>query len=814
MTLNFAGCSHFWDVWNRPLTIWNVTPEPPNADPTPYRHWASQIDYPDAHSAPHNPELFAAEPRRLRNVTKDEIWDMPLQQAIRIALSNSRVIRSSGQFLNPGNPVLNNAQFVPSSLDPAIQESGVLFGQRGIEGALSEFDAQFTTTMVWGRDEAIQNSSFGTGVTAGAEQVQETANFSTGITKRLASGGVIGVLHDWNYLGSNSNEFIPGGRLFPSSYTGRVRGEFRQPLLAGAGTEYTRIAGPITEQIQGVTGVQQGVVIARINNDIELTEFEGSIRDLMRDVETLYWRLYLTYQQFASEKALYEEAVETFRDIDALLEAESQYAGALERTEAVEFVYQLQARVTSAHDNMIDVEAQLRRLIGLTVNDGRIIRPIDEPITAGFSPDWYSMLGEALSRRVELRRQKWRIKQLELQLKAAEHLIKPRLDFVAGYQVNGFGDQLLGSNVDAVTGRFGNAYRSISNGDQTGWNLGLEFSMPFGLRFAHSQARNLELQIAKARETLEAAEIEVSHELADTFRELDRAYLAMENSYNRKRQGKIRVESVLALNRQQPERYTEDAIFRARDQLAQVEAQYLQAVIEYNIAIMEVHYRGGQLLSMNNVHLSEGPWDEEAEYDVLDRGYDRWHSLPTQTMLHHAPAPLAHPGGTVPQPPHATGQFGPAAEGWMTDDAIVEPQPDGDGVNGNRLNTVPMAPPAMSPDLQTPPPSGNPPPDAPEPKNLDDLVEGGPILQIGESLDPHRSRIPSADRVGEEMRQQSPNRLNTPQDAKRLDPTGRPDIPERAKSVEVPVIRQVDARQRDGVEEVWQLTPPNKPLKK
>jgi outer membrane protein TolC len=660
----FAGTITDW--WNEPV-LWAVDPPEDFIDHTPYRHWATQIDYPDVASPPVPVETFAAEPRRLRNPQKDAIWDMPLEQAIQIALTHSHIIRSSGQFLNPANPLLTSPDFVASSLDPAIQETGVLFGQRGVEAALSEFDAQFTTSMIWGRDERIQNTAVGTGVPQGDTLTQETGAFSAGITKRLATGGVVGVIHDWNYLGSNVNGFSPSFNnplLFPSTYTGRVRLEARQPLWAGAGTEYTRIAGPITDQIQGVTGVQQGVVIARINNDIELADFELAIRDLVRDVESLYWQLYISYQRFDNEMRLLSEAIESYQNVQALVQTASPLAGALEESDAIEFVYQMQSRVDQARDNLYDVEAQLRRIIGLPVNDGRVIRPVEEPTIAELVPDWQVMLGTALSSRVELRKQKWNIKQLSLQLRAAEHLVKPRLDLVAAYQVNGFGDRLLGDTDDGVTDRgLGNAYATMTRGDQTGWNIGLEFSVPFGLRFAHTQVKNIEFRLAKAHAALAEAEKEISHELAHTFRELDRSYLQMRTNYNRKRTAARKVEAVRALHRSEPERYTEQAILQALDQFNQIEQEYLQSVVEYNLALMELNYRAGSLLAMNNVHLTEGAWTLEAEADVWDRAMDRQHSTPTLPIVEQRPEAFAAPAVRAPLGPPVE-SAGPAFTGW------------------------------------------------------------------------------------------------------------------------------------------------------
>ena len=121
--------------------------------PAKYLNRATQIAYTDLEE-PVSPDVdFATPPRRISDRREDEIWDLTLEQVVHTALLNSDIIRSSGQFLSPGNPLLNNPEFVPSVYDPAIQESGVLFGRRGVEAALSDFDTQFTTQLLYGRNE-------------------------------------------------------------------------------------------------------------------------------------------------------------------------------------------------------------------------------------------------------------------------------------------------------------------------------------------------------------------------------------------------------------------------------------------------------------------------------------------------------------------------------------------------------------------------------------------------------------------------------------------------------------------------------------
>ncbi len=131
---------------------------------------------------------------------------------------------------------------------------------------------------------------------AGETLVEESAQWSSKIEKPFANSSTFSVQQDWNYSANN----VPS-RLFPSAYTGFLQAEFRQPLLAGAGTEFTRIAGPRSQSLRGVSGVSQGVLISRINTDITLVDFEQASAAVVRDVENVYWDLYLALRLYDSE---------------------------------------------------------------------------------------------------------------------------------------------------------------------------------------------------------------------------------------------------------------------------------------------------------------------------------------------------------------------------------------------------------------------------------------------------------------------------------------------------------------------------------
>ncbi|MCA9052477.1 MAG: TolC family protein [Planctomycetaceae bacterium] len=592
-----------------------------DAQPAEYVGKATAIKYPDVIQQTAAEVTYSTEPRRLRNRQEDEIWDLSLQEAIHLALSNNRVIRSAGTFLSPGNPLLANPDGATTVYDPALQSTGTLFSSRGVDAALSEFDTQFSTAMIWGKSETIQNNAFNAGgLTPGSSLNQDTADFTVGLAKRMATGAQFGVSHQWNYSANNTP-----ARLFPSVYEGNVRAQLRQPLLAGAGVDYTRIAGPISENIDGVTGVRQGVLIARINNDMALADFEQSVHTLLHDVEQVYWQLVLAYQSFHVQAAARDEVLEMWRKVDIRLSSGAAGGGRLPEAEVRESYVRLEAAADTALDQVYAAEAQLRRLLALPVNDGRVIRPCDDPITAEIIPDWVSSLSIALAQRPELRRQKWNIKSTQLQLQAAHSLLLPRLDLVGSAQVNGFGDDLLGDNGDITGNNLGNAYDRLLSGKNVGWNIGVEFSTPVGRRFAHTQVRNLELELAKGRTTLHQQEVEVSHELAAAFRDVDRTYLAMQSAYNRIDAAKARVDAVL--DRTLPDDLSLDPLLRAREGLLQAQLQYLTGVTDYNTALADLHFRAARTLEVNNVALREGPWNTEAHADAERRFAARQHAF-------------------------------------------------------------------------------------------------------------------------------------------------------------------------------------------
>ena len=565
------------------------------ADQDHYRTHATAIQYPNVVTETPVAIRDSLPPRTLDSKDRCEIREIHLTEAVHIGMSNSEIVKSGGQFLSAGNTLLTSSDRVLSSYDSAIQESGVLFGGRGVEAALSDFDAQLNSSMTWGRSEVPNNVAV-----PGSANVADLANFNASLSKTFANGGQASFSQNTNYLNATGAP--------TSTYAGNVGFEYRLPLLAGAGTEFTRIAGPITRSFGGITGVSQGVVVARINNDLVLCDYENALRNLNKDIEDAYWDLYLSYRLFDTATQAYESALATWRIANVRVD-EGDLKPA-DGAQAKDQLFAARAAVDSSRSGIYTTETALRRLIGLPVNDGQVLRPAEEPITAQFIPDWHHSVGEALTQRVELRRQKWNIRSLDLQLHAARSLTRPRLDMVSQYQVNALGDSLV------EYGAGGNSfYQGLSGRKTDGWGAGVEMTMPVGLRSAHAQVQNFELRLTKAHKALQVSEEEVAQELAVAFQEISRSYCVAKTNLNRflaaqENARLIKVEFDL------DGKILLDEVLRSQLRRAQAQQAYYESLTQYNKSITNLYYRKGTLLAYNNIRMAEGGWTPEAYQDA------------------------------------------------------------------------------------------------------------------------------------------------------------------------------------------------------
>ncbi len=548
-----------------------------------------------------NPPLrcsATAPPNTLAEPDPEDYWELTLEEVIRIALTNSEVMRSLGVS------VVNSPAVQTTVYDPALQ---IVDPRSGEEAALSAFDAQFTTSLFFDRDELAFNNPF---IGGGATSLHQNQGIFQAELGKVAATGTEFAVRNTTARTSNS---VPIN-LFPSAYDTVFEAEFRHPLLRGGGLAVNRIAGP-----NALPGSYNGIVVARLRTDIALADFEKAVRDFIVEVQREYWFLHFAYRNLDARIAARDSAQETWRTANTELEfgASDIVAETLSRDQ----FYLFQAQVADALNGtasvnstsrtgpgVYDTERRLRYLMGVPLNDGRLIRPADEPSKAELVFDWNESLNEAMFRRVELRRQNWSIKQRELELLAARNQLLMRLDLVGLYRWRGFGDELFGENWRAN----GSAFNDLFQGDLQGWNLGLQLTAPVGNRIGHVAVRHAELSLARERAVLREQERQISHELSNAMGELARAYHQTRANYNRS----VATRQRLAAEKLKYELGEEGGLLQfvveAESRVAEADSEYYRSLVDYNLSVVAIHYAKGTLLDYVGVNLTEGAWSAEA----------------------------------------------------------------------------------------------------------------------------------------------------------------------------------------------------------
>ncbi|MDA0660664.1 MAG: TolC family protein [Planctomycetota bacterium] len=568
---------------------------------------ATQVEFPDVESAHDLDSSELVAPVTLTNFVDRPFWDISLEEAVAISLQNSKVIRSIGQVRQSGvlagqavsgtpDSLTSNADFTPTIYDPSILSTS----NSGVEQALADFDARFTTSAFWEKTDRPQNFVGNQFFTRQLER--DLWNFQAELTKKSAEG-TQWFLRNLSTYDQNNQQL----RAQASDWLTSVELEARHPFGRNGGSQFNRIP----------------VMLARIREDISLADFETSVVNHVAQVERLYWDLYLYYRTLKANLAARDSAYRTWQKISALAEQGFLGAEAERIAQAKQQYHQFDARLKDTLRNLLITERQLRFLIGIEDSDGRMLRPADSPTEARVVFCWHDVLTEAMIRRTELRRQKWRIKEAEMQLSAAKNQLLPRLDGVALYRFLGLGDDLWQSDRNGLNFPQDDslAWDELTEGRYAEYRFGFELETPLGYRQELAQVRSSQMGLQRARTRLEEAENEVRSQLGTAVVHLDAEFeIAQVNlaSYSAANDAVNAVQSsydrgLVPL----------DLLLETQQRRADAEIAFHQSLVQYNLAILEAHRNKGSLLEYNSILLAEGPWPKKAYHDALDRARQR-----------------------------------------------------------------------------------------------------------------------------------------------------------------------------------------------
>jgi outer membrane protein TolC len=604
-----------------------------------YLEQATEISYPDVQTQVLDEVTQSYGPITVREPNFDSLWDLPLEDAISIALQNTKLIRGYGTpgligaRVSPGvddlsnNPDNAGSVFsvamretepgflgIPGQLNNpgAIPSTTQLNSSVGVEAALSEFDAQITTGLFWQKTDRPQNFiQFNPNDPAGAlftpVQNVDTVTYQSQIAKKTAVGTQLLARNITTY---NSDHNPAGIQALNNWYQTAWEMEIRQPLARGRGTFINRLP----------------VVIARINTDIEIANLESQVQNFLTNVEIRYWDLYCAYRNYEAAKTGRDSALKTWHIIKDKFKEGTVAAG--DEAESRQQVAQFDGQVKRAWSELLDAEGNLRYLMGIAIADGRLIRPIDEPLTAELEFEWCESLDEALSYRPELRQKRWDIKKAELQLAGAKNSLLPIVNATALYRFLGLGEDLVqyDDNVLPFPNPGSGAVNQLYDGNFQEFQVGLDFAMSVGLRKELSNVRRAQVNLSLEKARLEDQELDISRQLSFAHRALDTNYQLAESAFQEWAAASVATDAAAQLYQAGSESI--DRLLDSQRRQSQAEINYHQFICEYNKVLAIIHRRKGTTLSYCNVCFNEGPWPGKAYDDARENARRRSSSRP------------------------------------------------------------------------------------------------------------------------------------------------------------------------------------------
>ncbi len=408
-------------------------------------------------------------------------FHLSLDEAIRTALQNTEVVR-----VLAGVTATTSGQTI---YDPAVANTSI-----DEQNAL--FDPKFSIDNNWNRLDK-PTASFLDPLIPGLSEITRSRNdnflTSSRLTKKNALGGT------WELgVDASPSRTQPGAIPLPlnpqtSSSTSL---SYTQPLLQGG-----RIGANLAQ-----------IVLARIATEQSYFQFKDSMQEQVRGVIEAYWSLVAARTDVWARRQQVDQLSVAVTRITARVAKELDNRADLAQAQLT--LANFRANLVTSEADVIQREAALRNILGWAPSDGMRLIPNSPPNTERFLPDWSQINELAGERRPDVIELKLILEADEQQWQIARNNALPQLDAVGLYRWNGLEGTMPinGASLSSNPGAF------------TDWTLGVNFSVPLGLRQSRAALRNRELIIARDRANLQQGLHNAGHQLATSVRSLDQFY--------------------------------------------------------------------------------------------------------------------------------------------------------------------------------------------------------------------------------------------------------------------------------------------------
>ena len=240
--------------------------------------------------------------------------------------------------------------------------------------------------------------------------------------------------------------------------------------------------------------------------------------------------------------------------------------------------------------------------------------------------DWEESVAQMLYLSPELRKGRTVIKQRELEQISAKNQLLPEVNLSLLYRWVGVGDTFGPPgrrNVDIGDSFAGtSALAELTGGGFQEGSVRLEITPPaIGSRRERARVRGAQLRLHQSRAFLQDAERLMVSQLSDAVAKSTTHYQLVQTHAMRWQAAEQEVEARLAEFK--GGRSPVNVVLQSQLRRADAQISYYRALGEYNKSLNYVNYLKGTLLSNNSISLAEGPWNDKAYWDALERARER-----------------------------------------------------------------------------------------------------------------------------------------------------------------------------------------------
>ncbi len=488
---------------------------------------------------------------------KRPAFNLSLDEAIRVALRNSEVIR-----VLAGNGAASSGSTI---YDPAITNTEV-------DRARSPFDPSLSAGNKFNRRE-VPFSRFDPAAPSGVRIDGDPTNdydLNLGVAKSTRTGATASV----NVLANPTRVRTADPISLNPQSRSSVDLRLTQPLLQGA----------------GVAANTAPILVARIDTERSYYEMKDSVQRSVQGVIAAYWSLVFARTDVWVRQQQVQQGDEAFQRAEAMRLAGSGHAADVAQARSA--LADFRASLISAQGNLLQREAALRDIMGLPPYERDEFVPVTPPSTEKLEMVWDELVETAEANRLDLVRLKLILEADQQRLVSAQNRALPGVDATAMYRFN------------ALEGRAPDGTRlATAGGDFTGWQLGIDVNLPLGLRQARAELRRQQLLVARDRANLHEGLHRAAHSLATRYRNLDQfwaEYQALKNAsiaarINLQAQTiRFRIGDTIYLN-----------VLQAITDWGNAVSAEAQALVRYNSELANLEVELGTILSSHGIAFFE-----------------------------------------------------------------------------------------------------------------------------------------------------------------------------------------------------------------